>query len=230
MKRVDLLFILVCAAIILPFVLCGDVYTWYKDFNSTHPFIMAFIKFAILATIGESLGLRIKNGVYNEPGFGLVSRSIIWGLLGVWIAAAMKLIAVGAPILVESFGVEGVVAAMKGDFSYLKLLGAFAISLFMNTTFAPVFMTIHKITDTHILKCGGSIKSLVTPIAFGEIISSLNWKVQWGFVFKKTIPFFWIPAHTITFLLAPSMQVLFAALLGIALGILLSVAAVMGRK
>ena len=51
-----------------------------------------------------------------------------------------------------------------------------------------------------------------------------------GFVFKKTIPFFWIPAHTITFLLPGQYQVLFAALLGVALGIILSIAAVMSRK
>lgn len=35
---------------------------------------------------------------------------------------------------------------------------------------------------------------------------------------------------SITFLLAPQYQVLFAALLGVMLGILLSVAAVAGRK
>ena len=60
---------------------------------------------------------------------------------------------------------------------------------------------------------------------FGKIISELNWNVQWNFVFKKTIPFFWIPAHTITFILPGEFQVLFAALLGIALGLILSIAA-----
>jgi hypothetical protein len=43
-------------------------------------------------------------------------------------------------------------------------------------------------------------------------------------VFKKTIPLFWIPAHTITFLLDPDYQVLFAAFLGIMLGAILAVA------
>ncbi|WP_321415721.1 Mpv17/PMP22 family protein [uncultured Desulfobacter sp.] len=43
-------------------------------------------------------------------------------------------------------------------------------------------------------------------------------------MFKKTLPFFWIPAHTITFLLPPDFQVLFAAILGIVLGIILAVA------
>jgi uncharacterized integral membrane protein len=48
-------------------------------------------------------------------------------------------------------------------------------------------------------------------------------------VFKKTIPLFWYPAHTITFLLPAGFQVLFAAVLGIVLGVLLSVAANMSR-
>jgi hypothetical protein len=42
-------------------------------------------------------------------------------------------------------------------------------------------------------------------------------------VFKKTIPLFWYPAHTITFLLPAEQRVLFAALLGIVLGVLLAV-------
>ena len=53
----------------------------------------------------------------------------------------------------------------------------------------------------------------------------MNWRVQWNFVFKKTIPFFWYPAHTITFLLPEETRVLFAALLGVALGVILAVAA-----
>jgi hypothetical protein len=95
----------------------------------------------------------------------------------------------------------------------------------MNTTFAPVFMTIHKITDAHIGNCKGKLNFLTTPLPFGKLISQVNWNIQWGFVFKKTIPFFWIPAHTITFILPGEFQVLFAALLGIALGLILSIAA-----
>jgi len=53
--------------------------------------------------------------------------------------------------------------------------------------------------------------------------------VQWNFVFKKTIPFFWYPAHTITFLLPVDYQVLFAAILGIALGTILAMASLKGR-
>jgi hypothetical protein len=56
-----------------------------------------------------------------------------------------------------------------------------------------------------------------------ERLGTLNWQAQWGFVFRKTIPFFWYPAHTITFLLPAEQRVLFAALLGIVLGVLLAV-------
>lgn len=95
----------------------------------------------------------------------------------------------------------------------------------MNTSFGPVFMTLHKITDMHIIKNGGTIKCLLKPISFATSLREINWNVQWNFVFKKTIPFFWIPAHTITFLLPPDSQVLFAAFLGVALGVILSIAA-----
>lgn len=142
----------------------------------------------------------------------------------------MKTFSSGVPYLLQSFGIEGVPDAMKQSLSMEKVLCAFFISVMMNTTFGPVFMTLHKITDTQILQYEGKLTALIRPLPMGKILSSLNWNVQWGFVFKKTIPFFWIPAHTITFLLPGQYQVLFAALLGVALGIILSIAAVMSRN
>ncbi|MDE7102493.1 MAG: hypothetical protein K2O37_06815, partial [Bacteroidales bacterium] len=62
-------------------------------------------------------------------------------------------------------------------------------------------------------------------IRMGEIMQGIDWKRQWSFVFKKTIPFFWIPAHTVTFMLPGEYQVLFAAFLGVVLGIILAFAA-----
>lgn len=229
MKKSDLLFITISALCFSPFFF-SEVFGIYMQANSTHPYWLAFVKFAVLATYGEVIGLRIKTGHYSEKGFGILPRAIVWGLLGVWIAIAMKTFATGAPVMAQSLGIEGVVEAMKGVLSVEKVIGAFLISVMMNTSFGPVFMTIHKITDTHILANGGSLKAIITPLPFGKILASLNWNVQWGFVFKKTIPFFWIPAHTITFLLPPQFQVLFAALLGVVLGVILSIAAVMGRK
>lgn len=122
--------------------------------------------------------MRIKTGRYNEPGFGILPRAVVWGFLGVWIAAMMKTLSIGVPAVAESFGIEGVAAAMKGELTPLKFIGALLISLTMNTTFAPVFMTLHKITDTHILNNGGSLRALVRPIPMRRIISSLNWEVS----------------------------------------------------
>lgn len=229
MKKTDILFITLSILCFSPFFF-PEVFDIYTRVNSAHPYCLAFMKFALLATYGEVIGLRIKTGHYSEKGFGIFPRAIVWGLLGVWIAIAMKTFATGAPIMAQSLGIEGVADAMKGTLSVEKIVGAFFISLMMNTSFGPVFMTIHKVTDTHILANGGSWKAIITPLPFGKILTSLNWKVQWEFVFKKTIPFFWIPAHTLTFLLPPQFQVLFAAFLGVVLGVILSIAAVMGRK
>ncbi|MFP4471673.1 MAG: hypothetical protein ACLFPE_13395, partial [Bacteroidales bacterium] len=115
-------------------------------------------------------------------------------------------------------------------FSWIQLLTAFTVSVTMNTFFAPVFMTVHKITDTHILDNGGTLKGFFRPVRVGEILQNLNWKVQWGFVFKRTIPLFWYPAHTITFLLPAEFRILFAALLGIVLGVILSIASLKSRE
>lgn len=202
----------------------------YNELNAAHPYLLAFLKFAILSTLGEMIGLKIKSGKFTFPEFGIAPRAIYWGLYGVWIAIAMKTFANGAPAMVESLGVDGVRAAMAGEFSSLKLLGAFSISVMMNTLFAPVFMTLHKVTDAHIVGNGGSVSCLLRPINMRESLAKLDWSTQWGFVFKRTIPIFWIPAHTVTFLLPSDFQVLFAALLSIVLGVLLSIAVVITRS
>lgn len=230
MKKIDLIFAAAVTLLLLPFFVSDTVFEFYKSTNATHPYLMAFVKFMILSSVGEMLGLRIKQGVYTYKGYGIIPRSIVWGILGVMIAVAMKIFSNGVPPMLESWGLEGMSAAMGDSCSWKKLVDALCISTAMNTFFAPMFMTVHKVTDTHILNCGGKLSSLATPIKFGEIISSLNWKVQWGFVFKRTIPLFWIPAHTITFMLPAAYQVLFAASLSIVLGLLLSIAAVMSKE
>ena len=227
MKKQDIFVLTGVIAFLSPFFIFQDVYHGYEKINQQLPLIMAFFKFAILATFGEVLGLRIRIGKYNMPNFGILPRAVVWGFLGMWIAASMGVFRSGVPVYLDRFQLfSGINAAMMSNFSALKLWGAFCISVMMNTTFAPVFMTLHKITDTHIMQTGGTLKGFFSnKISFTEIISSINWKVQWGFVFKKTIPFFWIPAHTLTFILPPNFQVLFAAFLGVCLGIILSIAA-----
>ena len=155
MKKQDFLFVFTLIVIFLPFFVSDALYDWYKSFNAAHGMIMSFVKFGVLATLGEILGLRISSGVYNRKGFGVLPRAVVWGLLGMGINMAMIVFSKGVPQFMEYMGMENASSIINGEFCLDKLWVALAISVTMNTIFAPVFMTFHKITDTHILDCGG---------------------------------------------------------------------------
>ena len=239
MKKSDLIFILIFCVIVTPFI----PFPFLKDFQTNYLYNesqwiwTSFLKFAFLATLGEVIGLRIKAGVYIQKGFGLIPRMIVWGFLGLTIKIAFVVFAVGVPALVEKyFYVTDAIKSMDKKIcpdyfaaadiglGNARLLSAFFISAIMNFFYAPVMMTFHKITDFHIVKNGGTLSGFFKPINFIENLKDINWKMQWGFVFKKTIPFFWIPMQTITFSVASEYRVVIAAFLGIVLGILLSLA------
>jgi hypothetical protein len=231
MKGKDFGFFAVVLLFFTPFFLIPSLGDFYHSFNASHGVIMSFIKFALLATLGESIGLRIRTGNYNVPGFGILPRAIVWGILGVGIKMAFIIFATGTPLFLKYMGlVVSPNTVNEPGFSLLKLLTAFSISVALNTIFAPIFMTIHKVTDSHITEMKGTLKGFFTPIDFGRHLRELNWEVQWGFVFKKTIPLFWIPAHTLTFMLPPQHRILFAAFLGVVLGVILSIAALKGKS
>ena len=236
MKKADWILIL-CVAVVaalfaIPQTHAAEGFNWA---TAHHPYIMAFFKFAILATLGEMLALRIREGVYNKKGFGVAPRMIVWGFLGMAIAMSMVIFKSGVPVFLGT-----VADALKGggthvitytalfkasELTWGKVGIAFAVSVLMNSIFAPVMMTFHKCTDIHITDNGGTVAGLFRPIKMREIMSKrINWDVQWNLVIKKTIPLFWFPMHTITFILPANLQVLFAALLGVALGLILALA------
>jgi len=230
MKKNDFVFIIALIIFFYPFFVSEYIYELYKDFNHSHGMIMAFIKFAVLATLGEVIGLRIRTGRYNKEGFGILPRAIYWGFFGLTIKIAFIIFATGVPNFLQYIGFQNSIEIMKQPFTIQKLIISFSISTAMNLIYAPVLMTAHKITDTHIVINEGKLSALFKPINVSEIITKIDWKVQWEFVFKKTILLFWIPAHTITFLLPVDFQILFAAILGIVLGTLLAIASVMGKN
>ncbi len=133
MKKSDWLFLTFFLALFVPFFVSKPLFSFYVTFNHDHGMVMSFIKFAILATFGEMIALRIRKGVYNETGFGIAPRVVVWGLLGLSIKAAFTIFATGTPVFMEYIGLNGAVAAMKGGFSGAKLLDAFCISVSMNT-------------------------------------------------------------------------------------------------
>lgn len=176
------------------------------------PILVSFCKFGLLATSGEMLVHRIKKGTYCTRQFGVFPKMLIWGILGVAIYFAFAIF---------SNGVTGLFHLKK-----MPLLNAFLISFFLNLIFAPVMMLTHHLTDMHITN--GSGRFFIKTFSPLLLLKSADWDKMWSFVYKKTIPFFWIPAHTITFLLPTQFRTLFAALLSIALGLLLSIST--GKK
>lgn len=207
MKKGDLLWglgILAFAA----FLIYPPTHGVFNAATASHPYLMGFTKFAILATMGELLARRIVVGKWEKPS-GLVYRALIWGLLGIAIVAIFGIFAGGVTGLVEKGMLPG-----KGN----AIVTALWISAIMNTTFAPTMMGLHRFTDTFIdlkFSRGGKISSK-------DVVDAIDWNGYVSFVLFKTIPLFWIPAHTITFMLPPEYRVLMAAFLSIALGAILA--------
>jgi hypothetical protein len=235
MKKTDFLLLGVITALFLPFFIFPSAIYTYQVFNASHGYLLSFIKFALLATFGECLGLRIVTGSYTKPGFGIVPRALVWGFLGIAIKIAFVIFAEGAPMMLKTVGIR-FPGANPADIlrdpgiSWLKVLAAFSVSATMNLFFAPVFMAFHRITDTHIHFTGGTVKGFFTPFNAGKYVKEINWHDFWDFVLKKTIPLFWIPAQTINFLLPESYRILVAAVYGVILGVLMSLAALMQKK
>lgn len=235
MKKQDFIVLIVCSLVLAPFFLFPSLYQAYRTINADFPYLVTFFKFALLATFGESVGLRIRTGRYQYPGFGLVPRALVWGFLGITIKMAFVIFGEGAPLMLQTMGIHfpydhpGDVLRTSA-FTWLKLLAAFSVGVTLNLFFAPVFMTFHRITDMHIQRTGGTLRGFFSPIRFGPAFQKMDWDSMWNFIFKKTIPFFWIPAQTINFLLPEEWRILVAALYSIILGILLSVASLMAEK
>ena len=214
MKSGDLIWLAALCAVSSVMVV-PSTHEVFVSATKAHPYLMGFVKFGILATMGELLAIRIAAGAWKAPA-GLLYRSMIWGLIGILIVLMFEVFA------------GGVTGAIKKDLLWSgsdalanKVWTAFWISAIMNLFFGSAFMTLHRITDIYIdLACGetnsrGNVK-------LSAVIARIDWQGLVSFVIFKTIPFFWIPAHTITFLLPPEYRVLMAAYLSVALGAILA--------
>ena len=129
----------------------------FKSLSSAHPYIMGFIKFGLLATVGEVLALRLRKKAWVLPVY-TVWRVIIWGLIGVAITFMMKTYSFGVAGLVES----GYLPGAKAEF-WNKLLCAFYTAAVMNLTFGPTFMAFHKCTDRYLELRAEGTKSRTPP-------------------------------------------------------------------
>jgi hypothetical protein len=178
--------------------------------TGAHPYAMGFAKFALLATMGDLLSIRLASGSWARPR-GMLVKAVVWGLLGMAIVVMFAVFASGVAGAAEA----GLLPAGQGMAG--RLLRAFLASAAMNLTFAPSFMAVHRLSDTYIdMRAAGATPTL------DQLLDAIDWRGFFRQVVLVTIPAFWIPAHTITFLLPSDLRVVVAALLSVALGVILS--------
>lgn len=208
MKKGDFIWILGLVCIVL-FLVIPETNELFVAAIKRHPYIMGFVKFSVLATMGELLASRIISNRWAIPS-GLIFRALIWGFLGMTFIIIFEIFSSGVGSALSK-------GLLPGGNS--KIAFAFFTSAIMNLTFAPTMMTFHRITDTYInLK----YKHKKFRPDMTEVVDNIDWQGLISFVLIKTIPFFWIPAHTITFLLPGEYRVMAAAFLSIALGAILA--------
>lgn len=189
-----------CMAVMLLALMSGllfkaDLVGWA---NRSHPLAAAFLQFSVLSTYGEVLSARLTSGSWRIA--HLPAKMVLWGLIGMWISLAFPFAA---------SGVEGLVAFGL----WPDALRAFSISVWAN------------------LLSGYAVCMMLTQRWLNDVIDSgfyPPWHVfsqpglaDWGKVVLLSLVLFWLPAHTVTFMLPDAWRVLFAAFLGLALGIIL---------
>jgi hypothetical protein len=166
----------------------------YIQWVSQNPILSAFVQFAILGPLGEIIARSIvaKRPALPCSPLQMLGKVFAWAILGVVIKYGFA-------------GMKGFVDALLGNqmlpawFSS-GIARAFAISVFTNVLFGPQMMLFHRFEDNLILR---------TKSYSG---------IEKAF---KTLIWFWIPAHTITFCLPAPYQIGLAALWGLVLGVIL---------
>lgn len=215
MKRKDFLWIfgilLFTTIVVIPYTR-----SIFNALTSDFPYLMGFIKTAYLATMGEMLVTRIKTKHYLSTGIHL--KMIVWGLFGMIFVFVFKIFSSGV-----SASMEAQLFPTINQVNVNIVWKAFLTSALMNLFFAPTFMLLHRVTDQYIERSSGRMSNMKN-VKMKDVANSIDMNNFIGFVVLKTIPLFWIPAHTITFLLPENYRILMAAYLSIALGIILTIA------
>ncbi len=166
----------------------------YLNWVTQNPFLSAAIQFGILGTLGEVVSFSIQKKKIAIPGTWLqiLGKVFAWAVLGIVIKYGFA-------------GMKGFAQALLDHQLLPAFMGAglgwaFAVSVFTNVFFGPQMMAFHRLEDNLILGQRG----------FQGITNA------W-----KTLIWFWIPAHTITFLLPADLQIGLAALWSLVLGIIM---------
>lgn len=182
-------------------MLTGDINI---DLNFLHAnisdvgYLYAAIKFLILGTLGEYLGAVIRQKNYKPfPLWKILPKAVIWAFLGVIIKWSFSTFTT----LVE---VQTLVGLLPVSFGIPgTILYSFTVSVEMNLFFGPFLMLSHRIFDN---------------------ILDRKWEFNGIEIALYALIWFWIPIHTITFLLPDKFRIIFAAMLSVVLGVILGFA------
>jgi len=174
----------------------------YINWVNQNPIISACVQFGILGPIGEIIAASI---IARRPALPcsplqLLGKAVAWAVLGVVIKygfAGMK----GFTNALLNYQTTANVSMPLLPAWFSSGIGyAFAVSVFTNILFGPQMMLFHRLEDNLILGTKGYA-------GMDKAIKTLIW--------------FWIPAHTVTFSLPAPFQIGLAALWGLVLGIIL---------
>ncbi len=171
-----------------------DLYlSWVRE----QPLLSAALQFMLLGTLGELLPwwLGAKGGGRRWMPWKtrlLAGKLLAWALLGLLIKFGFTMMR-GAQ---EGLVLHGLLPAACGT----GLAGAFTLSVLTNLFFGPQMMAFHRLEDNWLQGEKG----------FAGI------EKAWA-----TLAWFWIPAHTLTFLLPKDAQIGLAALWSVVLGVIL---------
>ena len=104
MRLTDKILCGIGVAVILGMLAIPGAMDGFIALTAACPFGMSFIKFAVLATLGECIALRITTGQYNRPGFGVLPKAVVWGFLGMGCKVAFTIFGGGTPKLLMEMG------------------------------------------------------------------------------------------------------------------------------
>ena len=167
---------------------------FYLNWVTSNPLLSAAIQFSKLGTLGDVISFSVQKKKLAIPctWLQLLAKVVAWAVLGIVIKYGFA-------------GMKGFVQSLLDHqllpaFMATGLGWAFAVSVFTNVFFGPQMMAFHRLEDNLILGQKG----------FQGITKA------W-----KTLIWFWIPAHTITFLLPADLQLGLAALWSLVLGVIM---------
>lgn len=164
----------------------------YLSWVKASPLLSAMIQFAILGTLGEIISKWVIQRSFRYP---FTAFQTLWKML-VWalLGLAIKYAFKGFTGFVEYLEAHGMLPTLG------KAGRAFAISAFMNLQFGLFLVLAHRLLDN---------------IGAGK----MNWKGLDKSILS--LLWFWIPAHTVTFLQAEDLRIGLAALWSLVLGLIL---------